>query len=439
LGVHTSGMIKKVSSSAIHIVSVSTHDLKASTYNPRKWSETAIKQLTESIERFGLVDPILVNGAEERKNIVIGGHFRLKIAKDLGYTEVPVVYINIPEEEKERELNLRLNRNTGDWDFEMLKDFDMDLLSDIGFNDEDLSMIWDDESEVEGDNFDTQKALEEAKKDPQTKEGELFQLGNHRLICGDSTDTMVIAKLLEKTKINTIYTDPPFNISLDYEKGLGGTKKYASAKVDDQKSYQDYQVFLEQTLRNGLKHCEKNAHIFYYCDQTYIGLLQSLYQKNGVKNKRVCLWIKNNQNATPQVAFNKCYEPCVYGTIGKPYLSPKSLNFTEILNPEIGTGNQTIEDIEDLLDIWLVKRLPTAEYLHPTEKPCTLHERPLKRCTKPGDAILDLFGGSGSTLIACDQLGRKAFLVEKDPAFCDVIISRWELQTKQKAQKITKK
>ncbi len=423
---------------ALKIVSIPIKDLNPAQYNPRKWDEHAIKNLTESIQEFGLVDPILVNGAENRKNIVIGGHFRLKIVKDLEYTEVPVVYLNIPDEEKERELNLRLNRNTGDWDFEMLKEFDMDLLLDVGFDDSDLSCIWDETLNIEDDNFNTKKELEKDRKNPQTKEGEMFQLGKHRLICGDSTDPEVIKRLLEETKINTIYTDPPFNISLDYEKGLGGTKNYASEKVDDQKSYQDYQVFLEQTLRNGLKHCEKNAHIFYYCDQTYIGLLQSLYQKNGVKNKRVCLWIKNNQNATPQVAFNKCYEPCVYGTIGKPYLSPKSLNFTEIINPEIGTGNQTIEDIEDLLDIWIVKRLPTAEYLHPTEKPCTLHERPLKRCTKPGDNILDFFGGSGSTLIACEQLGRKSFLVEKDPAFCDVIINRWELLKKQKVQKVQK-
>ena len=106
---------------SLHIQQVSIQDLKSATYNPRHWDNMAIKHLTESIERFGLVDPILVNGSKKRKNIVIGWHFRLKIAKDLGYKEVPVVYLDIPEEEKERELNLRLNRNTGDWDMDLLK------------------------------------------------------------------------------------------------------------------------------------------------------------------------------------------------------------------------------------------------------------------------------------------------------------------------------
>lgn len=410
---------------ALKIVSVSTKDLRPSTCNPRVWNNQAIATLTESIQRFGLVDPILVNSSPERKNTIVGGHFRFKVAKDLGYTEVPVVYLKLSEEQ-EKELNLRLNRNTGDWDFEMLKDFDMELLLDIGFDDSDLSIIWDEALGIEDDNFKTREELEKAKKNPQTKEGELFQLGKHRLLCGDSTDPNVLQKLLGETKIDMIYADSPYNINLDYERGLGGKKNYASQKVDDNKTDEEYRIFLEKTLQNGLAHCKKDAHIFYYCDQTYIGLLQTLYQQNGIKNQRVCLWIKNNSNPTPQVAFSKQYEPCVYGTIGKPFLSEKSLNFTEVLNPEIGTGNRTIDDIQDLIDIWLVKRLPTTEYLHPTEKPCTLHERPLKRCTKPADTVLDLFGGSGSTLIACEQLGRRAFLVEKDPAFCDVIINRYK-------------
>ncbi len=410
---------------SLKIVSVPINELNSAPYNPRKWNQEAIDQLTESMQRFGLVDPILVNGAKARKNIVIGGHFRLKIAKDLGHKEVPVVYLNIPDLEKEKELNLRLNRNTGDWNFELLKQFDTELLLDVGFDDSDLSTIWDDALEIEDDQFNTKKELEKAQKNPQTKTGEIFQLGKHRLICGDSTDPAMIKPLLGETKIDMVYSDPPFNISLDYKKGLGGTKNYASQQVDDNKTDLEYRMFLEKTIQNVLAHCKKDAHIFYFCDQNYIGLLQSLYQKNGIKNQRVCLWIKNNQNVTPQIAFNKCYEPCVYGTIGKPYLNDKSSNFTEILNTEVGTGNRTLDDIEDFLDIWLVKRLPTTEYAHPTQKPCKLHERPLKRCTKPGDSILDLFGGSGSTLISCDQLGRRAFLIEKDPAFCDVIIARY--------------
>jgi len=406
------------------IVSVSAKELNPATYNPRKWDKGATDQLTESIQRFGLVDPILVNGSPKRKNIVIGGHFRLKIAKDLGYTEVPVVYLNISDEQKEKELNLRLNRNTGDWDFELLKKIDIDLLLDIGFDNSDLSIMWDEALGVEDDEFKTKEEIEKI-GEPKTKEGDVFQLGKHRLVCGDSTDPAILKKLLGNTKINMIYSDPPYNIGFDYANGIGTNGKYKGTKTNDNKSPAEYRVFLESTLRNGLNHCHRDTHVFYWCDQNYIGLLQDLYQSNNVDPKRVCLWIKNNQNVTPQIAFNKCYEPCVYGVRGKPYLSPKASNLTEIANPEIANGNRTIDDILDLLDIWLVKRLPTNEYQHPTEKPVVLHDRPLRRCTRPGDAVLDMFGGSGSLVTACEQLGRKAFLVEHDPIFCDLILNRY--------------
>lgn len=138
---------------------------------------------------------------------------------------------------------------------------------------------------------------------------------------------------------------------------------------------------------------------------------------------------------TPQIAFNKLYEPCVYGTRGKPYLAPIN-NLNEILNKEVGTGNRAMDDVQDLINIWLAKRLPGNEYEHPTEKPPTLHEKPLRRCTKPGDRVLDSFGGSGSTLIACEQLNRIAYLSELDPIFCQLIINRYVQLTGSKAKQL---
>jgi DNA modification methylase len=127
----------------------------------------------------------------------------------------------------------------------------------------------------------------------------------------------------------------------------------------------------------------------------------------------------------------------VYGTVGKPYLSDKALNLSEIMNKEIGTGNRTIEDILDMLDIWLVKRISGSDYEHPTEKPPTLHEKAIRRCTKPGDVLLDLFAGSGSLMVACEQLKRSACLVEREPIFVDLIIRRYEKLTGQKAKKLS--
>lgn len=414
------------------IVYVSASELRPAEYNPRKWDKVAEKQLAESIKRFGLIDPIIVNGASTRKNIVIGGHFRLQIAKSLGIAQVPVVYVNIPNLQKEKELNLRLNRNTGEWDFELLKSFEVELLLDVGFDDSDLSHIWDDNLGVENDDFDVKKELEKI-KEPKSKPGDIYQLGSHRLICGDATNPEVIKKLVQDEKVSMLYCDPPYNIALDYNSGIGTNGKYGG-KTNDKKSEEEYKNFLKQTLQNGLSVAYPDAHIFYWCDENYIGLIQGIYKELGIINKRVCLWIKNNQNVTPQTAFNKVYEPCVYGIQGNPYLSESVKNLNEVLNKEVGTGNRLTDDILDLFNIWLAKRLPAQEYEHPTEKPPTLHEKALRRCTKAGDIVLDLFGGSGSTLIACEQLKRRAYLCEIEPIFCDLIIKRFEKLTGQEAK-----
>lgn len=421
-------------SQTLSITHTSISELNPAPYNPRRWDEGALSQLAESIRRFGFVDPVIVNDAPERKNIVIGGHMRLQAAKKLKFQEVPVVYVNIPDEEKERELNLRLNRNNGEWDYELLREFDMDLLLDVGFDDSDLSAIWDDMLGVEDDDFDVEKAVAEIKI-PQTETGGLYKLGDHFLLCADSLVKENVEQLVGEIQPSMLYFDPPYNISLNYNNGVSTKGKYGGQFNADAKSREEYGNFLSQVLGNGLAVASPDCHVFTWCDENYIGLLQELYQNLGIDHKRVCLWIKNNHNMTPQVAFNKVYEPCVYGTRGTPHLAPIK-NMNEVLNKEVGTGNRVIDDVLDMFNIWLVKRLPGQEYEHPTAKPTTLHEKPLRRCTKPGDAVLDLFGGSGSTLIACEQLKRRAFLCEIDPIFCDVIIKRFKELTGKEVRRV---
>jgi len=425
-------MIQSISRAQIKIQYISVEQLRSAEYNPRTNTDKQSQELKKSLTNFDVVEPIIVNSAQNRKNIIIGGHFRWRIAKELGYKEIPVVYVNIPNVAKEKELNLRLNRNTGEWDFELLKDFDVELLLDVGFDDSDLSHIWDDNLGIEDDEFDVEKELEKIKK-PKTKLGDVYELGVHRLICGDATDPEVVKKLVGANKISMVYCDPPYNISLDYSNGIGTNGKYGG-KTNDKKSEEEYKAFLKKTLENGLSVSLPNSHIFYWCDENYIWLIQEIYKNLGIVNKRVCLWIKNNQNVTPQTAFNKVYEPCVYGVRGTPYLSESVKNLNEVLNKEVGTGNRLTDDILDLFNIWLAKRLPAQEYEHPTEKPPTLHEKALRRCTKAGDIVLDLFGGSGSTLIACEQLKRRAFLCEIEPIFCDLIIKRYEVLTGKEAR-----
>lgn len=164
----------------LKIETVKIEELNPAPYNPRKWSESAIEQLRESVQRFGVVDPLLVNNAKGRENVVIGGHFRLKVAKELGVTELPVVYVTIPELEREKELNLRLNKNLGEWDIDLLKEFDEAILSDIGFTSEDLDGVFNIDDTPE--NFDLKKELEKLDIQVEAKKGDIYQLGDSRLM-----------------------------------------------------------------------------------------------------------------------------------------------------------------------------------------------------------------------------------------------------------------
>lgn len=418
----------------LKIVEIPIKQLRVAEYNPRRLSEKAEADLTESIKRYGCVDPIIVNHHPDRELVVVGGHQRLKVLQKLGYETAPTVAVNLTLN-KEKELNLRLNKNTGEFDLDLLRNFDMDLLLDVGFDDGDLSAIWDDALETEDDNYDVEKSVGEHKV-PKTKPGELYQLGQHYLLCGDATNQADVKRLVGDHRIDVVYCDSPYNISLDYNTGISTKGKYGATKTQDSKSVEEYTQFLKLAISNALAITKPNAHFFYYCDQNWIWLLQQLYQELGIKHERVCLWLKNNANMVPQIAFNKVYEPVVYGTRGKPYLSKAVTNLNEVLNKEVGTGNRLTDDVLDLFCIWLDKRKAGQDYLHPTEKPVTLHEKPLRRCTRPGGLVLDTFGGSGSTLIACEQMKRRAFLLEIDPVFCDVIIDRWQILTGQEVQHV---
>ena len=398
--------------------------------NPRTISPKQLADLTKSLKKFNLVEIPAI----DIDNTVLAGHQRLKVLQILGRgnEEIDVRVPNRKLTEKEAEQYLiSSNALGGDWDFEKLKSFDLDLLLDIGFDQIDLTRLWEDNLTVEQDAFDVEEELAKIKT-PKTKLGDLIYLGSHRLLCGDSTKSENLKRLFGIDEAAMIYSDPVYNISIDYNKGLGGKKSYGGT-VNDNKSESAYRELIQKSLENALAVAKKDVHVFYWCDQTYIWLIQDLYRELGVANKRVCLWIKNGHNPTPGVAFNKCYEPCVYGVQGAPYIAPNIQNLNEVMNKELTTGNSLLEETSDELDLWLVKRLPAKEYHHATSKPPKLHEKAIRRCTKPGDIILDSFSGSGSTLIAGEQLKRKFYGMELEPIFCDLIIRRFEKLTGIKA------
>lgn len=395
--------------------------------NPRSITEKQMNDLKRSLRKFNLVELPAI----DKDGKIIAGHQRIRALQILGRgtEEIEVRAPNRKLTQKEYdEYLITSNAVGGDWDFEKLKSFDLDMLIDIGFDQIDLGKFWDKELETKEENFDVQKELAKIKK-PTTKLGDIIILGNHKLICGDSTDPKVLKRLFGNERASMIYSDPVYNIKIDYNKGIGGKQNYGGT-VNDNRSYAEYKEFLKKSLSNGLTVTQENAHVFYWCDQIYIGLVQELYRESGIDNKRVCLWLKNGHSPTPGVAFNKCYEPCVYGVRGKPYITKEITTLNEVMNKDSNNGNELL----DQADVWLQKRLSSKDYEHATSKPPTLHEKAIRRCTKPGDIILDSFSGSASTLIAGEMLKRKVYAVELEPAFCDLAIRRFEKLTGIKAK-----
>lgn len=402
-------------------------DLLPSPKNPRVMPDKTMEDLKKSLKKFNLVEIPAI----DLDGKICAGHQRIRALQVLGRgkeeIEVRVPNRKLTEEEYKRYM-LTSNAVIGDWDFEKLKDFDVDLLVDIGFDQLELDSIWAKDAEVEDDDFDVEREVKKI-KEPKTKLGDVITLGKHKIICGDSTDPKVVQKLFEDEKTSMIYSDPIYNIGVDYDKGIGGKRGYGG-KVEDNRKEETYRDLIKRSMVNALSVAKRDLHVFYWSDQRYIWLMQTLYQELGISNKRVCLWVKNGHNPTPTSAFNKCYEPCTYGTKGSPYLSTDKQNLNEVLNKEIGTGNEMLDQIGD---IWAVKRLSGKEYEHATSKPPKLHEKAILRCTRPGDVILDSFLGSGSTLIAGEQLKRKVYGIELEPIFCDLVIKRWEKLTGLKA------
>lgn len=411
-------------------------DLTPNGYNPRKVSGNQKQDLQKSIETFGAVVPVVLN-IGSRTDIIIGGEQRIKIYADLGYKTVECM---IPSRElsleEERELNLRLNKNTGSWDEELLKNFNLSVLLDVGFEDDKIQDFFDD-VELAEDEYDVDKAIEEM-IEPRTKAGEVWQLGEHRLLVGDSTDKELVSTFMGETKAHFIFQDMPYNIGLSYNKGISNTKEYGGqySSKKDSMSNAEYYAFIEASISTAKVIAHADAHYLYWCDAKYVGEIQALYKQHKILFRRICYWVKNNQNMTPKVAFNRVHEPAIYGTTGKAYLNQNLKNVNEILNQEVTTGNQLHNELLDMIDLWIVKRDDVQSYLHPTQKPVGLNEKPLKRCTAPGHVVFSGFGGSGSDLIACEQLRRVWFGVEQDPVFASIIIDRWEKFTKLTAKRI---
>ncbi len=261
--------------------------------NPRTISKKQLSDLTRSLKKYNLVEIPAI----DTNGVILAGHQRIKVLKILGRGD-ELIDCRVPNrkltEQESKEYLLASNKLGGEFDFEALKSFDFETLDFAGFDDVEIGKILDTGKEISDDDFDVEEELKNI-KNPITKIGDVITLGNHRIICEDSTNEENLKKLFGKDKAAMIYSDPVYNINVNYDGGIGGKKSYGG-NVNDTRSYEDYKTFLRASMEAGLSVCEKSTHVFYYCDQIFIGVAQELYRSLGIENKRVCLWLKNNQS-----------------------------------------------------------------------------------------------------------------------------------------------
>lgn len=415
------------------IVQVNVNALKPAEYNPRAWTEKDMQDVKESLRRFGFVDPLIVNSAPKRKNIVIGGHFRLEAAKELGFTDVPVVYVDIPDKDKERELNLRLNKNTGHWDEKLLANFDRDFLKDVGFDVIELENIF--STPLHEDDFDAQAEYEKIEK-VTIKQGDVYKLGSHRLICGDAIKRETFESLFQGDKADLIFTDPPYNVNYNYNvRYFDGRKKRKGVKweplFNDNKPKKEFTEFLCKSFQNAHVFSEDSVCLYcWYATKTDNEFRDGLKQA-GWHISQVLIWLKEHIVFSNGQDYHRIYEPCFFGwKKGKKHFTNKThATWSELIQLDF-------ETFLDQLDVMYQKRDNAKLYEHPTQKPVRLAERALKKHSLRDQIVLDMFGGSGSTLIACEQVKRRCYMIELDPKFCQVIINRWERFIGKKAEKI---
>jgi len=379
------------------VVEVEVGKLKAAEYNPRQMTEKQVNDLTESIRRFGLVEPLVVNSHNGRSNVVVGGHQRLKIAISEGLAAVPVVYVDL-NEKSERELNLRLNKNNGEWDWDALAEFDKDLLFDVGFDEKELNKYF--QLDVVEDE------VPEPRPDPNVKLGDLFQLGNHRLLCGDATRSEDVERLMDGQKADMVFTDPPYNMHYDGAGIIRETVKNVRERIKDMVDFDVSDIsYLSQM---GIP----TAYIF-----TSKDLIPDYLRLFDGWRFNILVWAKTN---SPPMTHN-VFLPDVEYLL---YFHTKERIWNNGLTPM------------DVYRKCFISGRDTAAKEHPTKKPIQLLSDKIRISSNHDGIVLDLFGGSGSTLIACEQLNRKCYMMEIDPQYVRVIIDRWEKLTGQKAIKL---
>ncbi len=431
---------------------VPINDLKPAAYNPRTWDKDAVSQLKESLTRFGLVDPFVVNSAPGRENIIIGGHFRWAVAKELGFIAVPVCYVNIPDLEKEKELNIRLNKNLGEFDLKLLAEFDETFLSDIGFSSDDLDKIF--EVEENPEKFDLQKELEKMNiQNIEVQKGDIYELNGSRLMCGDSTIEADVLKLMGGEKADMCCTDEPYILDYLHGKKKNGKPTEGFGLKRDRKYLETDSLpdnFIELWMDNVKKVAKDNFSIISYECWKNMPLMWAEMAKRW-KVRNMIIWHLPNRVqgfASKYKFFNK-YDFAMLGTGGEFSLNDEPENDELLQNEYEGalfatSGKPHWEPYEkgkkycptDFIEYIASDEKSSGQGIIFGTKPVEILIPYIKVLTKRDDLIIEPFGGSGSTLIAAVRMNRRCYLMEKSPVYAQVILKRWENLTGVKPTKL---
>lgn len=392
----------------MNIQIIDINKLIPATYNPRKDlkpDDAEYIKIKNSIVKFGFVSPLVIN----KDMTVIGGHQRLKVLKDLGITEVECIVVDL-DKTNEKALNIALNKIQGDWDEDKLEallqelkleEFDMNL---TGFDFDEVDEILNDINGTKEDNFDVDSAYEEI-EEPITKPGDIWILGNHRLMCGDSTHKDDIMRLMNNQDADMLLTDPPYNV--DY---VGKTAEALKIKNDNMDDNQFYE-FLRKVFENMYIVTKEGASIYVFHADTEGINFRKAFKDAGFKLAECLIW-KKDCFVMGRQDYQWQHEPVLYGwKEGKAHYFINDRTQSTILEFD----------------------RPKQSTLHPTMKPIDLIAKLIKNSSRENDIILDLFGGSGSTIIATEQLNRCCYTMELDPKYCDVIVKRWETLTNKEA------
>lgn len=386
-------------STAIKKISVS--DLIPYANNSRTHSDEQVLQIASSIKEFGFINPVIIDG----ENGIIAGHGRVMAAKKLGLMDVPCVDASHLSEAQKKAYIIADNKlalNAG-WDDDILR-VELDMLTELdfdlsltGFSDEELQAICQVEEIAPEYEEDADGEVIEPPPEPKTKEGDVWILGKHRLMCGDSTSIDAVEKLLNGGKIDLVFTDPPYGV--EYQSNMRTkSKKFDMLKNDDE--FLDIAPVIEATTKGW---------VFVWTSWKVQHKWIELFESFGYPSN-IVIWHKPGGGIGDlKKTFSSDYEVALVWHRG-----------AELCGKRIGS-------------VWKIAKDGASTYVHPTQKPVELSEEAIDKTTKNGASVLDLFGGSGSTLIGCEKTNRKAYLMELDPKYCDVIINRWQTLTGKEA------